>query len=146
MSGDEFLSEVSAVLQIGAQRTMSVARIGGDEFAVLVREFSEQDELRYDRAARRIGCVVPAPTEQMGMGMVRASIGIASYPDLVDDYRCFRGWPPTKPAYRVKRSVQEGLRAVRIGAASSEATLRIFFLPPLKLHITRFAPSPRHPH
>jgi diguanylate cyclase (GGDEF)-like protein len=62
-----------------------VARIGGDEFAVLIRSFSTEEQLA-DIARRLIECVVRTD-EQMGIGHVRASIGIASFPDLVDDYR-----------------------------------------------------------
>ncbi|ALE56828.1 diguanylate cyclase (GGDEF)-like protein [Paraburkholderia sp. GV068] len=103
--GDEFLIEVSKRFRESVRKDDVVARIGGDEFAVLVREFSEQDELRHI-AQRLIGCVVRTD-EQMGMGMVRASIGIASYPDLVDDYRRLVV-AADEAMYQVKRSGKDG--------------------------------------
>ncbi|WP_027798548.1 GGDEF domain-containing protein [Paraburkholderia dilworthii] len=103
--GDEFLIAVSRGFRESVRRGDVVARIGGDEFAVLVREFAAQDELR-QIAQRLIACVVRTD-EQMGMGMVRASIGIASYPDLVDDY-CRLVAAADEAMYQVKRSGKDG--------------------------------------
>jgi len=103
--GDEFLIEVSKRFRESVRRDDVVARIGGDEFAVLVRRFSAQEELRHI-AQRLIGCVVRTD-EQMGMGMVRASIGIATYPDLVDDYRRLVA-AADAAMYQVKRSGKDG--------------------------------------
>ncbi len=61
-----------------------VARIGGDEFAVLVREFASDTELA--AIAQRIIAFVAETDGQMGLGLMRASVGIASYPDRVADY------------------------------------------------------------
>ncbi|CAH2909132.1 MAG: diguanylate cyclase/phosphodiesterase (GGDEF & EAL domains) with PAS/PAC sensor(s) [uncultured Paraburkholderia sp.] len=99
--GDEFLIEVSKRFRESVRRDDVVARIGDDEFAVLVRQFSAQEELRHI-AQRLIGCVVRTD-EQMGMSMVRASIGIASYPDPVDDYRRLVA-AADAAMYEVKRS------------------------------------------
>ncbi|MBW0446358.1 GGDEF domain-containing protein [bacterium M00.F.Ca.ET.228.01.1.1] len=103
--GDEFLIEVSKRFRESVRKDDLVARIGGDEFAVLVRQFSAQDELRHI-AQRLIGCVAHTD-KQMGMGMVRASIGIASYPDLVDDYRRLVA-AADEAMYEVKRGGKDG--------------------------------------
>ncbi|CAB3694837.1 GGDEF domain-containing protein [Paraburkholderia rhynchosiae] len=103
--GDEFLIAVSQRFRQSVRRHDIVARIGGDEFAVLVREFSADEELG-EIAQRLIACVVRTD-EQMGMGMVRASIGIASYPDLVDDYRRLVA-AADEAMYQVKRRGKNG--------------------------------------
>jgi diguanylate cyclase (GGDEF)-like protein len=103
--GDDFLIAVSQRFRQSVRRHDIVARIGGDEFAVLVREFSAREELG-EIAQRLIECVVRTD-EQMGMSMVRASIGIASYPDLVDDHRRLVA-AADEAMYQVKRSGKNG--------------------------------------
>ncbi|MFM0212754.1 GGDEF domain-containing protein [Paraburkholderia sediminicola] len=99
--GDEFLIAVSKRFRVSVRKTDVVARIGGDEFAVLVREFSTNAELG-EIARRLIACVVQTDKE-MGNGLVRASIGIASFPDPVDDYHRLVA-AADEAMYRVKRS------------------------------------------
>ncbi|KAE8759100.1 diguanylate cyclase [Paraburkholderia madseniana] len=99
--GDEFLIAVSKRFRESVRKVDVVARIGGDEFAVLVREFSTNAELG-EIARRLIACVVQTD-EEMGVGLVRASIGIASFPDLVGDYRRLVA-AADEAMYRVKRS------------------------------------------
>lgn len=99
--GDEFLIAVSKRFRESVRKVDVVARIGGDEFAVLVREFSTNAELG-EIARRLIACVVQTDKE-IGIGLVRASIGIASFPDPVDDYRRLVA-AADKAMYQVKRS------------------------------------------
>jgi diguanylate cyclase len=82
--GDEFLIAVSRRFRQSVRNGDVVARIGGDEFAVLVREFSSDTELA--AIAQRIISCVAETDGQMGLSLVRASVGIASFPDRVDDY------------------------------------------------------------
>jgi diguanylate cyclase len=82
--GDEFLIAVSRRFRQSVRNGDVVARIGGDEFAVLVREFSSDTELA--AIAQRIISCVAETDAQMGLSLVRASVGIASFPDRVDDY------------------------------------------------------------
>lgn len=103
--GDEFLIAVSQRFRESVRKVDVVARIGGDEFAVLVREYSTASELAAI-ARRLIACVVETD-EQMGIGLVRASIGIASFPDLVDDYRRLVA-AADEAMYRVKRGGKNG--------------------------------------
>ncbi|MEC5406341.1 GGDEF domain-containing protein [Paraburkholderia sp. MPAMCS5] len=103
--GDEFLVAVSQRFRQSVRRHDVVARIGGDEFAVLVREFSAQEELG-EIAQRLIDCVVRTD-EEMGVRMVRASIGIASFPDVIQD--CRRLVVAADEAmYQVKRGGKDG--------------------------------------
>lgn len=103
--GDEFLVAVARRFRESVRKDDLVARIGGDEFAVLVREFSTPEELA-EIARRLIACVVHAD-EQMGIGLVRASIGIASFPDPVDDYRRLVA-AADDAMYHVKRGGKNG--------------------------------------
>lgn len=104
-AGDEFLVGVARRFRESVRKADVVARIGGDEFAILIREFSTADELA-EVARRLIACVV-ATDEQMGLGLVRASIGIASFPDLVDDYQRLVA-AADEAMYRVKRGGKNG--------------------------------------
>ncbi|QQC65728.1 GGDEF domain-containing protein [Paraburkholderia ginsengisoli] len=104
-AGDEFLVAVSTRFREAVRKTDLVARIGGDEFAVLVRAFSSEPELA-DIARRLIACVVQTD-EQSGIGVVRASVGIASFPEPVDDYRRLVA-AADDAMYQVKRSGKNG--------------------------------------
>lgn len=103
--GDDFLIAVSKRFRESVRKVDVVARIGGDEFAVLIREFSTNAELG-EIARRLIACVVQTDKE-MGIGLVRASIGIASFPDAVDNYRRLVA-AADEAMYRVKRSGKNG--------------------------------------
>ncbi|MGF6757766.1 diguanylate cyclase (GGDEF)-like protein [Paraburkholderia sp. GAS42] len=104
-AGDEFLVAVSRRFRQSVRRTDVVARIGGDEFAVLVREFSTHAELG-EIARRLIACVTEVDA-QMGNGLVRASIGIASFPDPVNDYHRLLA-AADETMYQVKRNGKNG--------------------------------------
>ncbi|SMG56236.1 GGDEF domain-containing protein [Paraburkholderia susongensis] len=119
-TGDEFLVAVSARFRASVRRTDLVARIGGDEFAVLVRSFSSEPELA-DIARRLIGCVTHTD-EQMAIGLVRASIGIASFPDDVDDHSRLVA-VADEAMYRVKRSGKNGFAfATQMERAAAKRT------------------------
>ncbi|RZF29270.1 GGDEF domain-containing protein [Paraburkholderia sp. UYCP14C] len=104
-TGDEFLAAVSARFRASVRKGDLVARIGGDEFAVLVRTFAGDDELA-EIARRLMACVVETDA-QMGIGRVRASVGIASYPDDVDDHRRLVA-AADAAMYQVKRDGKNG--------------------------------------
>ncbi|SAK76777.1 diguanylate cyclase [Caballeronia arationis] len=103
--GDEFLIAVSRRFRQSVRTGDVVARIGGDEFAVLVSRFESDSELAAI-AQRLIACVAQTD-QQMALGLVRASIGIATFPDRVDDY-----WRLVAAAdetmYEVKRNGKDG--------------------------------------
>jgi diguanylate cyclase (GGDEF)-like protein len=104
-AGDEFLIAVSARFRESVRKADLVARIGGDEFAVLVSEYATNAELA-DIARRLIACVLHTD-ERMGFGIVRASIGIACYPDPIDDYRRLVA-AADEAMYQVKRGGKNG--------------------------------------
>jgi diguanylate cyclase (GGDEF)-like protein len=103
--GDEFLIAVSIRFRQSVRLADVVARIGGDEFAVLVREFSTDAEL--GAIAQRLIACVTQTDEQLGVGVVRASIGIASFPDPVADYRRLVA-TADETMYQVKRNGKNG--------------------------------------
>ncbi|MFT4066625.1 diguanylate cyclase domain-containing protein [Paraburkholderia sp.] len=118
-TGDAFLARVAACFRASVRRTDLVARIGGDEFAVLVQAFSNEMELA-DIARRLIDCVVFID-EQMGIGLVRASVGIASFPDSVGDHRRLVA-AADEAMYQVKRDGKNGYAfAKRAGRPSRTA-------------------------
>jgi diguanylate cyclase (GGDEF)-like protein len=103
--GDEFLIAVARRFRESVRLVDVVARIGGDEFAVLVRGFSMDAELG-TIAERLIACVAETG-EQMRIGFVSASIGIACFPKPVDDYRHLLA-AADETMYQVKRSGKNG--------------------------------------
>src|SRR5471030_2937397 len=103
--GDEFLIAVSRRFRQTVRLVDVVARFGGDEFVVLVREFSTNAELEAI-AQRLIDCVLQTD-EQMGIGFVRASIGIACFPNPVRDYHQLVA-AADETMYQVKRNGKNG--------------------------------------
>ncbi|MFL9962279.1 GGDEF domain-containing protein [Paraburkholderia sediminicola] len=109
LAGDDFLVAVSICFRESMREAELVARIGGDEFAVLVSAYATHAKLA-DIARRLIACVVHID-EQMGLGLVRASIGIACFPEPVDDYRRLVA-AADDAMYQVKRSGKNGFAFV----------------------------------
>src|SRR5471030_1992610 len=103
--GDEFLVAVSKRFRKTVRLVDVVARFGGDEFVILVREFSTNAELEAI-AQRLIDCVLQTD-EQMGIGFVSASIGIASFPNPVRDFHQLVT-AADETMYQVKRNGKNG--------------------------------------
>jgi diguanylate cyclase (GGDEF)-like protein len=103
--GDVFLIAVARRFRESVRLFDVVARIGGDEFAVLVRGFTRDAELGAI-AERLIDCVTQTD-KQIGVGFVSASIGIASYPHPIADYRQLLA-AADETMYQVKRSGKNG--------------------------------------
>src|SRR5476651_188005 len=103
--GDEFLVAVSKRFRKTVRLVDVVARFGGDEFVILVREFSTTAELEAI-AQRLIDCVLQTD-EQMGIGFVSASIGIASFPNPVGDFHQLVT-AADETMYQVKRNGKNG--------------------------------------
>jgi diguanylate cyclase (GGDEF)-like protein/PAS domain S-box-containing protein len=83
-AGDQVLARVGNRLRVGRRTEDTAARIGGDEFAVLLPEISERDDATL--VAHR---VLDLLAEPMHLGnrelVVTASIGVAVWPDDGDD-------------------------------------------------------------
>jgi diguanylate cyclase (GGDEF)-like protein/PAS domain S-box-containing protein len=79
-AGDAFLQEMARRLKALTRDCDTVARLSGDEFAVLVVE-----PLRLEHASRLAGIMVAKlsePFQYLGRSLsIKASIGIAAYPD-----------------------------------------------------------------
>ncbi len=80
--GDEFLTEVARRLRAGARETDVVARVGGDEFLILLADLDVQEAPELAQAiADRVSSLL---AEQLTIGAVElraeASVGIAVYP------------------------------------------------------------------
>ena len=103
--GDKFLIAVAQRFRQSLRPGDLVARIGGDEFAALVSGFGNDTELT-GIATRLMKCVSDADA-QMGLSLVRASVGIATFPDRVADHRLLVA-AADGAMYEVKRSGKNG--------------------------------------
>ena len=78
LAGDAVLAEVAALLKRGTRRSDAVARIGGDEFAILMSDTRRsQAAERLDRLEAKI-CSLQVPWRGRRIG-VSASFGSAAY-------------------------------------------------------------------
>ena len=78
-AGDAVLAEVAARLIACVRAGDTVARVGGDEFAVLMEDILSSDEA--GKAADRIVAALSAPFHvEQGEAVISCSIGIATFP------------------------------------------------------------------
>ncbi|MCA0971614.1 PAS domain S-box protein [Halobacillus litoralis] len=78
--GDDFLKLVGDRMKECLRDSDSIGRIGGDEFAILLKDVETSDQVR--EIAQRILDELRAPYELNGMDVVSSfSIGISFYPD-----------------------------------------------------------------
>ena len=78
-AGDELLKEVARRLNAVARSTDTVARVGGDEFIILLDRIGERDTA--EQIARRAVEALQAPIDLAGVAIrPSASIGIALFP------------------------------------------------------------------
>jgi diguanylate cyclase (GGDEF)-like protein/PAS domain S-box-containing protein len=83
-TGDKVLIEVASRLKGQARSGETVTRYGGDEFVILLADFSHEYDLSV--AARRIIDIISEPIEQDGRTLhVTCSIGVAIWPENGDD-------------------------------------------------------------
>ena len=82
--GDELLVDVAKRLSASVRGDDIVARIGGDEFAILVGDLKDNSDL--DGLATKIATKLSVPFNEKGINFfVTASIGIACYPTDSED-------------------------------------------------------------
>ncbi len=78
--GDEVLREVARRLRAGVRATDTVARVGGDEFMVLLEELADTAEA--EEVRQKLYRLLTLPMRvAVGEVQVGASIGVAVYPD-----------------------------------------------------------------
>lgn len=83
-AGDELIRQVGGRLSELVRTSDTVARFGGDEFMVLLRDVQDQDAL--ERLCGRIVSELSAPYALLGrFGSVGASIGAVMAPSSLDD-------------------------------------------------------------
>lgn len=79
-AGDDFLIEIARRLTQSLRGGDSVARIGGDEFILLINQLQSDEEC--DNVIERILSAIAAPHEVNGQWVsVTASMGVALFPD-----------------------------------------------------------------
>jgi diguanylate cyclase (GGDEF)-like protein/PAS domain S-box-containing protein len=80
--GDELLVEIAGRLRTGARETDVVARIGGDEFVILLADLDVQDAAeRAQTVVERIGGLLAEPIAIGPVELkVETSVGVAIYP------------------------------------------------------------------
>ncbi|MHB8179763.1 MAG: bifunctional diguanylate cyclase/phosphodiesterase [Acidithiobacillus ferrivorans] len=78
-AGDELLKEIARRLQDAVRRTDTVARMGGDEFVLLLEGLRSMDEL--DQILARLQAAIAQPFNVKGkMVSIQASLGLTLYP------------------------------------------------------------------
>ena len=83
-AGDRLLRSIAKRFTSAVRPSDMLARVGGDEFVLLVPEFRESSKLA--ELAQRLMRELQALSDQEYEGKVGVSIGIASFPDPVRDW------------------------------------------------------------
>lgn len=83
-AGDQVLRGVAEKMRAVLRETDTVARIGGDEFSIVLNELQADDDAA-DLAARIIRLISEPIQVNSHMAFVGASVGIAIYPDDGED-------------------------------------------------------------
>jgi diguanylate cyclase (GGDEF)-like protein len=78
--GDFVLKSISEDMTKAVRENDMVARFGGDEFVIILKQTSEQAEIQ--ALADRVEQAIAKPRTDQGVTLtIRASIGVALYPD-----------------------------------------------------------------
>lgn len=107
-AGDEVLRSVARSLRSCLRETDTAARVGGDEFLLVVRELGmpEHAAIIAEKVLRALAPPIPVPG---GEATVGASVGIALYPDHgTDDETLIK--EADDAMYRVKSAGKNGYR------------------------------------
>jgi len=118
-AGDAMLAEIAARLRATLREGDVIARMGGDEFVVLIEEFGEP--MQVGEVAKKVLDTVARPYLLQGKeSRVTASIGISTFPDDGKSAQALLGSADTA-MYRAK---EQGKNAFR------------FFAPHMNVHVT----------
>lgn len=115
-AGDAVLRALVSRFKAAARKTDTIARIGGDEFVILLEELDSPDGA--DQAAQRVIEMMGQPMEVLGHRLsVSVSIGIALYP--LDDVDISRLLAKADSAmYEVKAKGRNGFRTYSATSAT----------------------------
>lgn len=83
-AGDELLKQVGEIFQGVCRKSDTVARIGGDEFAIIYAEYKSVASIK-SFADRIIDALAQPITISAGVARIGASIGIACFPEDSDN-------------------------------------------------------------
>ncbi len=118
-AGDALLAEIAGRLRASLREGDVIARMGGDEFVVLIEEFGEP--VQVGEVAKKLLDTVARPYLLQGQeSRVSASIGISTFPDDGKDAQTLLG-SADLAMYRAK---EQGKNAFR------------FFAPHMNVHVT----------
>jgi diguanylate cyclase (GGDEF)-like protein/PAS domain S-box-containing protein len=118
-AGDALLAEIAARLRATLREGDVIARMGGDEFVVLIEEFGEPAQV--GEVAKKVLDTVSWPYGVQGQeSQVTASIGISTFPDDGKDAQALLR-SADMAMYRAKEQGKNGFR---------------FFAPQMNVHIT----------
>jgi diguanylate cyclase (GGDEF)-like protein/PAS domain S-box-containing protein len=116
-AGDQLLIEVGRRLHSTVRATDTVARMGGDEFVVLLDELHATSDA--EMVARKLVCALQVPAEIGGeMLTPTASIGLCVYPDHGETSELLLT-NADQAMYRVKQEGKDGYAAFTEELASS---------------------------
>ena len=119
-AGDGLLRQVASRLQSVMRRSDSISRMGGDEFAVILRQNMDDEAL--SQYGERIISVFELPYTEAGQQVnVTCSAGIASFPDDAPDMDALVSNADTA-MYRAKELGKN--RCVRFDASMNQAMVR----------------------
>ncbi len=119
-AGDGLLRQVASRLQSVVRRGDSISRMGGDEFAVILRQNMDDEAL--SQYGERIISVFELPYTEAGQQVnVTCSAGIASFPDDAPDMDALVSNADTA-MYRAKELGKN--RCVRFDASMNQAMVR----------------------
>lgn len=80
LAGDDALAQVAAGLSSGVRRDDTIARIGGDEFAIIIEKLESPAEAA--RIAAKVAALFPMPVVANGQPLkMHASVGFSVYPN-----------------------------------------------------------------
>ena len=108
--GDEALRETAKRLSACLRQSDSVARIGGDEFVVILPDLKDPRDAA--RIADKIARVLGEPSPRKGLPLSGASIGISTYPEDGEDEDTLLV-KADKAMYQAKKSGGGGYRFFR---------------------------------